>query len=128
MKTTLASPPKPDFPYTISLEEVLRNNRFGVLATLHDPPRKKVIADSRVLYNVHIGKEKIVSDITPAGVSTITSGFEAASAAPSSAFYGQCYNCHYRAHAMKNCPLHRCSRCGKFGHAALICPHAGLIN
>lgn len=104
---------------TITLEEVLHNNRFAVLATLHDPPHKRQsVVDTRVLYHVHLGKDNIVSPhVVPAAMDAMGTNF-----ATTSTFFGQCYNCHYRAHSQKHCPLRQCTRCGFFGHSDFLCP------
>ena len=103
----------------MNLEDVLRNNRFAVLATMDYPPRKqKHVVDTRVHYNVQLGKEHIMTDVLPAGGDVCCMYTTSTS---TTTFYGQCYNCHYRAHSQKHCPLSRCSRCGDFGHSDLIC-------
>jgi hypothetical protein len=107
-------------PETITLEEVLRNNRFAVLATMHDPTPRKAKKVVQTLYNIKLGKDNIVTDgmLGAHGVDG-TSISETYSSAPS--FFGQCYNCHYRAHSQKHCPLQQCGRCGKFGHSTNVC-------
>lgn len=107
-------------PRTITLEEVLRNNRFAVLATMHDPPRKPKNVDTRMLYNINRGKESIVLDGV-LGAHGMDSTSLSASTTPS--FYGHCYNCHYSAHSQKHCPLCQCGRCGQFGHRNHVCPN-----
>ena len=100
----------------ITLEELLQNNPFAVLATMHDPPpRPKHTAN---FYNVQLGKERIVLD-GAAGAGAVDArdpGTTPLHTNSSTAFYAQCFNCHYRAHSAKQCPLRRCSTCGVFGH------------
>jgi hypothetical protein len=107
-------------PPTITLEEVLRNNRFAVLATMHDPPprKPKKMADARLFYNIKLGEETIRLDGV-VGVGSAAVSNTTVSSTPS--FFGQCYNCRYKAHLQKHCPLQQCGRCGKFGHGTHLC-------
>ena len=92
---------------TITLDEVLRNNRFAVLAT-HDLP-----TPDRFLYHLQPGKDRIVGNVVP-NVVPMTG--------VTATFLGQCYNCHYPAHSQKHCPLRHCSHCKLFGHSYIVCP------
>lgn len=104
-------------PHTITLEELLQSNRYAVLATMHDPPRK--LKESRVLYTIHPGKQLITVNAAPVSAQADTDTL-------STTFFGHCHTCHYRAHSQKHCPLRRCLRCGVFGHAASVCPSIPL--
>lgn len=96
---------------TITLDEVLLNNRFAVLAT-HDATRPQVHPD-RCLYHLQPGKERMVGHVVP-NIVPMTG--------VTATFFGQCYNCHYQAHSQKHCPLRYCSRCNSFGHSSIVCP------
>jgi len=39
-----------------------------------------------------------------------------------STFYGTCFNCQYKSHSQKFCPLRRCGACKQYGHADAWCP------
>lgn len=93
---------------TITLDEVLHNNRFAVLAT------SCTQADDRYYYHVERGKDEITRHVLP-NLSPMTG-------TTTTTFVGQCYNCHYRAHSQKHCPLRHCSHCKMFGHSSVICP------
>ncbi len=113
-------PPENQPIQTVTLDDVLKNNRFAVLATMHHSQRKQNAVSARVFYNVQPGKDQIImSDVLPAGVDAMDPTPIPCSS--SKTFYGHCYNCHYRAHSQKHCPLRRCARCGLFGHIDLIC-------
>lgn len=98
----------------MTLDELLRNNPFGILATMHDPPRKQK-RQTGVMYNVHRGQENIVFGVSPAAAD-----IQSRPTTSSAAFYGQCFNCYYRAHSQKHCPLRWCSQCNTFGHSKLL--------
>jgi hypothetical protein len=93
----------------------LLNNPYAVLA--HEPLKKKMQegATAKIMYNVVTGKDRIDCELSPASAGGLHS------ATTSTAFYGNCHNCKYRAHSQRQCPLRRCTICGVFGHAASIC-------
>ena len=95
------------------MDSLLSRNRFAALsADLATPDR---LARQKAVYSIDIGKDKIkmtLAPLDPAPANWTTT---------STAFYGRCHNCGYRAHSHKQCPLRRCSRCGRFGHARALC-------
>ena len=90
------------------------SNRFAPLAQDDKPvvpPRKKNSStstlDSCTYYHVKLGEESVMT--TPSRVDPHDY------TVPTATFYGRCFNCHYRAHSHKNCPLRQAVKSNHFG-------------
>lgn len=87
----------------------MNNNRFAVLMS-----EDEEAGDSKKSVYVLISGSQDIDRMYNNTIANTTND-------PNITFFGSCFDCKYRSHSLKFCPLRRCATCGQFGHSETVC-------